>query len=372
MKKIIYHITQHMYKHMLLIGVILVFLLSCSKKESISKEEPLTYVQGLQVVRAPLLSVVEGTGIVLGKDEVTIISKTQGTIEKVYFNLGDYVKAGDVLVSVERTIQKYQFSKAAQDLKNAKIFLNGSQELFKNGAISQQELVDARSKYYAAQTQYTATKSQYEDTIIRASVNGYISDKSRVISVGSVISQGAVVGRISNREWARVEMSIADSLIGWISKENKAEVRIQALGTFYVAHVQSISAAIDVKTGGVRVELIFYPKDKEAIRSGLVANVKIFTEKEGEHRNVLYPIIPKSIIFQEKEQKYIFLAEKGTVGYLARKVPVVTGREFLGRAEIISGIQNSNANPVVIISALNKLIDKQKIYVSIVGITDTF
>ena len=375
---------------MRVIGVlILVSLVSCAKKDTTNTNDQNTQlptVQGLQIVSGALVPSIYGTGIVQGNNEVVVVSKSQGTILKVLFDIGDRVSAGQTLVKITSPAVKAVLDKSRVELANAKKVFDVNQKLETTGSISKVEVDTSQAQYYGALAQYNARLEQYKNLIITAPVTGYIAEKNRAISAGGVIDAGMVVGRISERNFVKIEMSIADTYVSFISKGDVAHVRIPSLtksNIYYTGTIERIAAAADIATGAITVIVSLPTQSNEQLqqqlRTGVIASVEIPVKNTTE-----YPLLPKEVIHKEitstGEQYFIYIVNPSSsvldasITSVVSKQYVKIGREFIGRVEVIDGLEKDNDKPlpVVIISGEESFFEGDTLLVTIVGNTKIF
>jgi multidrug resistance efflux pump len=86
------------------------------------------------------------SGTAAGIREAYVVSMTQGTISRTSFSLGQYVKKGHVLVSVENSIQKAAYENAQKTAEMTAIALRSMQALYDQGNASEMEMKKAQSR----------------------------------------------------------------------------------------------------------------------------------------------------------------------------------------------------------------------------------
>lgn len=371
-------------------------LLECGGKknsESTNGERTISLTHGLRVVAAPIIASIDGTGIVQGDEETVVISKTSGTIIRVLFDIGDKVRIGDTLVSVENDVSWRALQQAEIELTNAKKVLHVNQSLLSAGAISEIDVQSSQAEYYGALAQHKMMLEQYNDSTIKSPIDGYIVDKNKGISSGSVIGNGVVVGRISKRDLIKIQVAIADVYVSLIAQGGKVQVRIPAIGDKkYSARISRISSAADTVTGTVPVTVLLdamsYSTQDDAqsqFRTGLIASVELFTTN-----SPVYPIIPRVAIhdevLNERKKQFVYIvqdagsaanvtdteSEENVVFKVSKRV-IQTGKEFVGNVEVLSGISEDEVkNTIVLISSTEQLFDGAEVLVKIIGATTTF
>lgn len=117
---------------------------------------------------------------------VEVRPRVEGIIEERPFTEGALVKTGDLLYRIES--EKYESaSRAAQArVDAAKQRLDRYLPLLAKRAIAQQDVDNARSDLEAAQSMLTQAKRDYEDTFVRAEMNGRVG--RTLLDVGARVS----------------------------------------------------------------------------------------------------------------------------------------------------------------------------------------
>src|SRR5262245_50748111 len=103
---------SHLKKHLLLVIPLLIVLSGCSRPESAGAQvrtPTVAKVVDTEPVRQETIRrVVEVNGTLAALDEVTVSSEVDGAVSKVLADLGDPVKAGQVMVELDH--EKLQYS----------------------------------------------------------------------------------------------------------------------------------------------------------------------------------------------------------------------------------------------------------------------
>ncbi len=176
-------------------------------------------VEAATPIPVEVTETLDATGIIHAKDTAEVSGKLTGTtIEKVLVDVGDTVKAGQVLAVLDSQSLKDTLVQAEADLalshanlKKAEADLARVEPLLKIDAISRQEVDNYRT--ILAQTKATITsnearlnnaKTNLKNTLIVAPVSGIISSKSA--EVGLLVNGSSLFSIIKNGqlEWRAV------------------------------------------------------------------------------------------------------------------------------------------------------------------------
>lgn len=176
-------------------------------------------VEAATPIPVEVTDTLDATGIIHAKDTAEVSGKLTGTtIEKVLVDVGDTVKAGQVLAVLNSQALKDTLVQAEADLalshanlKKAEADLARVEPLLKIDAISRQEVDNYRT--ILAQTKATITsnearlnnaKTNLKNTLIVAPVSGIISSKTA--EVGLLVNGSSLFSIIKNGqlEWRAV------------------------------------------------------------------------------------------------------------------------------------------------------------------------
>ena len=176
-------------------------------------------VEAATPIPVEVTETLDATGIIHAKDTAEVSGKLTGTtIEKVLVDVGDTVKAGQVLAVLDSQALKDTLVQAEADLalshanlKKAEADLARVEPLLKIDAISRQEVDNYRT--ILAQTKATITsnearlnnaKTNLKNTLIVAPVSGIISSKTA--EVGLLVNGSSLFSIIKNGqlEWRAV------------------------------------------------------------------------------------------------------------------------------------------------------------------------
>ncbi len=161
---------------------------------------------------------VETVGSLLAWEEAQVRSEVPGTIDKIFFDLGDRVKAGDVLARLDTRLFRLDVEQAEAALRVAKenqtrmqaevedsrTNMERAEELHKRELISTQERDHSRTTYRVMQAQLQGSGAEIQrmeaglnisrkklgDTLIRAPIAGAIA--RRWVNTGEYITATSI------------------------------------------------------------------------------------------------------------------------------------------------------------------------------------
>ena len=178
--------------------VLIMMLVGChQKKES---DNPLSHVETQTMHQQDIDYVFNYPAFVQGVVDYQVIPRISGVIYKKYYTEGTYVKKGQALYLIdprpfEWQLKSYQGQlikdKAARD--NYKIIYHRYQDLYKDRAVSKQDVEVARINYRAAVGNVKTdcanigrTRLSLRYCLVRSPAEGYIAE--RAVTVGTMVT----------------------------------------------------------------------------------------------------------------------------------------------------------------------------------------
>lgn len=314
-------------------------------------------VEALTVTRGNMMRNIEAAGIVSGINEAYVVSETQGIIQSVSFELGDWVSAGQVLVKVDDTIPRLNMEQAKEQFEIAKLDLEATENLFNDGSASKAELARVRSAVNGAQARYQSTLKTYQDCTIRAPIGGYIAQKESEITLGNYLGPGMRVARVVDISSLKAEVAVGEGQVGLLAEGAPATVLIPAAREQKVfdATVSAVSAGSDPATGSFPVIVTWVNPVGNTIKSGMSATVIIETKAQEP-----VVLIPSAALVEQGGQTFVFAAEADRA---AQKL-VRVGRRIGNIAEILDGLEGGET---LIISGLTVLRRGDPVQTTVIG-----
>lgn len=237
-----------------------------------------------------------------------------GNVNKVYVELGDYVKKGQLLATI-RSTEVASFEKDLEDAKNdvvvAKNNLKVAQELFEGKLSAERDVIEAKSQLEKAQSQLHRINETYEIYNIKkgaiyevkSPINGFViqkninqdmllrNDKTDNIFDIAEIKDVWVIANVNESDINQVKLGI-DASITTLSYPDKV----------FSGKVDKIFNIIDPETKAMKV-LIKLNNDKYLLKPEMRATIKLSYEEKDKQ---MISIPSESIIF-DKSKSYVMI-----------------------------------------------------------------
>lgn len=263
------------------------------------------------VVRA-----INATGTLAARRDVPIgIVGEGGQVSRVYVEAGDWVRQGQVLASVDRSVQtqqaaalEAQIGVSRADLQLAQNELDRALQLVSRGFISKADVDrktatrdSARARVNVANAQLNEARARNARLDIRAPAGGYVLERN--VQVGQIVGAGSgVLFRLAKNGELELQAQLGEADLASVSNGVTATVTPVGDTRTFTGRIWQVSPVIDPQTrqGIARVSLPF----DRALRPGGFANVQI---RAG---SITAPILPESAVQNDKEGSYVYIIDR--------------------------------------------------------------
>ena len=290
------------------------------------KEEKPIPVELCRVEGRGISSYYRAASVIEADRLVELVPRTSGRVHVINVEEGDWVENRQVLAELENDRERIQVRKAELSVADRKRMLDRSTEMLAEELISQQEFDDLESAWHMAKAELDLARINLEDTRIRSSFAGRITE--RKIVPGQQLAARTPAFTIGDFTPLRVRVHLPEAIARKVNAGQRVLVTPEAVDNSLEAVVERVSPVVDPATSTVRLTLLL--DETEAIaRVGGFVKVRITTDQ---HHDAL--AIPKLALVEDGALRSVFVAEADTV----RKVEIETGLYDESHFEILEGL----------------------------------
>ncbi len=221
------------YIQALCVGCLVFGLSGCGDKESNSnatqqnQNMPPIPVKTFKVERKNIVLDKTYSAIIKPYEQVEVISRVQGILEKQHFVEGTFVKKGDLLYTIEQDSYQAKLDVANANYKKALNDYDRAKKLYETKSISDKEYDSFVSAYENAKANLRLAELDFEYTTVKAPINGIVGIKK--FDKGNFIQANTSLVSITATNPINVEFSIPKSDVNRYLKQFKkasTEVKI--------------------------------------------------------------------------------------------------------------------------------------------------
>ena len=362
---------------------LLIALISCGEKSAETEQQ----IRSIKYEKVKLATGVETytfSGVAKAQNETNLSFKVAGTLASVNVKLGDRVRKGQLIATIDPADYTIQSNQAASQnegavanakaveaqLISAKATYNRVTQLYENNSVSLSEYQQSKAALDAAQAQYDAAKSQISTTNQQLRAAGNQVSYTRLLSpmngvitavqveANEVVNAGMLIAKVSSLGHPEVEVGVPEVVINKLKIGQRATVQFPSLPKqLFEAEVVEIAFASGKSTTYPVILKIVNPLDE--IRPGMAAEVNY---KLGSEINTLKNeiVAPLKSIASGTDGNYAFKlipdSEEGV--YITKKVAIDLGAITNDGYLIRKGL---NEGDLVAVAGLRSLFEGKKV-----------
>jgi RND family efflux transporter MFP subunit len=297
--------------------------------------------------------------------------KVGGTIAELSVAVGDRVKQGALIATIDPSDYQLRVQEAEAALAQAQAQLRNDQNrydriraLWENANASKQDLDGAKAAYESSEAQVRSiekrlelAKLQVDYTSLRAPFDGAVAMVH--VEQNENVSAGTHIIQLTSAGLPEVQVSVPEVLITQIQPGSPATVIFGALRTD--SHPATVIEVGVSSTGFATTYPVTVCLDEAApqVRPGMAAEVSFRFETTGTTEKV---IVPPAAVGEDRGGRFVFVieqspgAEEGVAVVRRREVRV--GDLTSEGLEILAGLQEGE---LVVTAGVSRIVDGQKV-----------
>jgi RND family efflux transporter MFP subunit len=357
-------------------------LAACGSSSTTAEAAPETTAPEAIAVDVPVVtaavatieSSLEISGTLAPRSRVGVKSKVPGTIERMFVDIGNAVRIGETIATIDRreidaqvdaataavAVAKAALDTADASLANAVIEHDRAKNLFDKGALPRQRLDAAETSHRAGSAQRdlaaanlaqaNATlrrlKEVQKDTTVTSPVNGYIVERN--YDSGAIPSDKPIVV-VADLSEMKLEAGVSELEAGRLRTGMKALISVQAKpGETFSGQLVAIAPEVDERNRHFKVD-VRVPNSGRALLSGMYASARIV---ESTAANAL--VVPKEAVTTRNGKRIVQKVQGDTVS----AVEITEGLADGTRVQIVKGL---SAGDTVLADGRKQLAAGQKV-----------
>ncbi|MFY9310551.1 MAG: efflux RND transporter periplasmic adaptor subunit [Bacteroidia bacterium] len=270
-------------------------------------------------------------GRVDADENVAISTEMPGTITRINVKVGDNVNKGDVLAETDaRTIQQ-----SIADLQTnydlvTQIF-DKQKNLWDQKIGTEVQFLQAKTNKESMEKKMAMLQQQLSMSKIISPISGTVDAVD--IKLGQMVAPGMPAIRVINFSNLKVKADVAETYASKIKKGSEVIVFFPDMDDTLKTKVNFVSRAINPASRTFLVEVLL--DNKKEYHPNMVARLNV-NDYQSAQPAITVPV--RTIQKDENNASFVFVAENG----IAKKRIVTLGKEYSGKAEIKSGLNEND------------------------------
>ena len=340
-------------------------------------------VQSANVEVRDLQRTVDAVGSLDPNEEITVSNQVEGLVSKVFVDLGDPVKAGQVIAqldtselelavrqqtaALQQELARIGLTETSADVDDAttslvrqadatfsesKLQLDRTKALVAQGLVPRQQLEEQQARYNVAEAVLNAARENVRniratisarrvslalaqkklaDARITAPMSGFI--KERLISEGLYLKVNSPVVVVVQNSPLKLRFDIPENSLDSVRVNGPVQFQVDTFpNQKFNGKITRVSPSVDRQSRTMKVEAYVNNADG-VLKPGVFARVTILT---GNHDKAL--TVPSSAVFQFAGLEKVFVIENGRI---AERI-VRSGKQGDTFVEIVEGVKEGD------------------------------
>lgn len=234
---------------------------------------PPTAVTTIVTKRETWPSTLQVIGTAAAIQGVTVSADLPGTVDKINFDSGKAVKAGDILVELDTRQERAQLAAAESDRDLARINYGREQQLVKEGVVPKTEYDNAFAQQKSTEAHVGEIQATIDRKIIRAPFSGILG--IRQINLGQYLAAGQAIVPLQALNPIYVNFGVPQQESPRVQVGRAIEVSSDDIHGFrFSGRVSAVDSVVDQTTRNVQVQATL-SNPGERLRPGMYVQVEV-------------------------------------------------------------------------------------------------
>ena len=275
---------------------------------------------------------IEAIGFIEPNQGVTLSSELAGTIDKISFESGAQVKADQLLLSLDSSVEKANLNSSQARLPAARAKFQRYQNLYQKNSISRDQLDDAEASYRSLEADIESLKGTINRREVRAPFGGVVG--LRNVFLGQYLQPGTDIVRLEDTSVMRLRFTVPQTDISRIRLNQDILINVDSYPhRQFKGHISAIEPAVNYQSGLIQVQADI-PNNDGQLRSGMFARASILLPAQKDQI-----VLPQTAItFTLYGENVYLVKEKDGVKRVEQVVVKVSERKG-NDAHVVSGIK---------------------------------
>ena len=270
---------------------------------------------------------IEALGTLKANESVTITANVTETVSALFFDDGQRVDQGQVLVEMTSAEEHALLEEARAREAEAERQFERVKSLVAQRSASESLLDERRRDLDTARALLVAIESRLADRLVKAPFAGVLG--LRNISPGALVEPGDPITTLDDDSVMKLDFAVPSVLLPDLAPGLGIEARARAYGDrSFEGEIRSIDSRVDPVTRSVQVRALI-PNPERRLRPGVLMQVELLRNP----RDGL--VVPESALLHQGRDHFVMVLAEGNT---AERRQVRIGARRPGEVEILEGL----------------------------------
>lgn len=273
-------------------------------------------------------------GSLTAVDVVAVSTEVAGVINTIAFDSGDRVAAGDVLISLDKSVDEAELAGLEAQAELARIEFARAEDLLPQRAISQSQFDEARARLDSAVAAVNTQQARIRQKTITAPFDGVLG--LRTISPGQFLAPGANIVELRRLDPIYADFSLPERFLPGLQTGQAVAISTSAYDQVFAGEITAIDTGVNEQTRSISLRATL-SNPEGLLRPGMFAEVTVL---EPSQRQVV--TIPRTAVSFNTYGDFALRINETDNGLIAEQVQIETGEVRDGRVEVVRGLETGD------------------------------
>jgi multidrug efflux system membrane fusion protein len=281
----------------------------------------------------------ESIGTLTAMHQVTVSPELEGRIEKINFESGQWVKAGEVLLQLDDSTQRADLATYQAQARLASANLERTKGLAAKQYSSKQSVDQVQSELDQARAGIAKSQAIIDHMVVKAPFNGMLG--IRQINLGQYLAPGTAVVTLTDLDMLYVDFTLPEQNRAALTIDQPVEFRADAYpDQVFQGEVSAIDPQVDPQMRAVMVRATLANADHK-LQPGMYARIRAILPPQPNVVTIPEPAVDYTVygesvyrLTEEKDKK----DPQGKPVYKAEQTFVTLGTRFDGKVAVLKGV----------------------------------
>lgn len=204
---------------------------------------------------------------------VTVSADLPGTIDKINFESGQQIKAGDILVELDTRQERAQLAAAEADFELAKVTYARQQKLVSEGVVARTEYDNALAQQKSTEAKVGEIKATIERKTIRAPFSGIVG--IRQANLGQYLAAGQAIVSLQSLNPIYVNFGVPQQTAPQVRVGRTLKITSDDVpGVQFSGRVTALDSVVDQTTRNIQIQATL-TNPGSRLRPGMFVQVEV-------------------------------------------------------------------------------------------------
>jgi membrane fusion protein, multidrug efflux system len=285
-------------------------------------------VEAQPVTVGEIVRSAETVGNLLGYEAVVLRPQIQGKVEKILFEEGQPVTAGQPMVQLDDDQYKAELDEAVANRNLSDANYRRTKKLIKRKVASDTDRDKAYAELQANKARVALKKEALSKTVLASPFDGIAGLRS--VSVGDVITPGQALLEVVDVDPIKVDFRVPEKYVGEVQSGQQITISVDAFpDEKFQGEVYAVAPLIDSNGRNLQMRATV-PNADHRLLPGMFARVELALKK---YENAIS--VPEEAIVPMGDKQLVYRIKDGK----AEMVPVKLGIRYQAKVQVVEGLE---------------------------------